>query len=130
MKRALLFVLVAACNDPIEPATPRSTPTPSTANTVVETPPPEEPPAHRKPFPVRNTCGEVVTLVFAEDPKAAGALTKTVAPSSEIEGLREPDGTVWVWLLDTKGEPIIKVHVTRGMKKVEVGRSCRTLDAR
>ena len=34
-----------------------------------------------------------------------------------------------VWLLDDKGEPIAKVHITRGMKQLEIVRSCRTLDA-
>jgi hypothetical protein len=35
-----------------------------------------------------------------------------------------------VWLLDDKGEPLVKVHVTRNMKRVEIGKSCRTIDAR
>ena len=122
-------MLVAACNDPIEPATPRASPTPG-GQAVTETPPPEETPAHRKPIEIHNSCGDVVSLVFAEDPKTPDAPTKTVASNSSIEGLRDPDGTATIWLLDTKSEPIIKVHVTRGMKKVEVGRSCRTLDAR
>ena len=130
MKRALLFLFVAACGDPIEPATPRAAPSTAGNTGVTETPPPVEPPAHRDPLPIDNRCSDVVTVVFGEDPKAPGALTKTIAGNASSEGLREPDATQWVWLLDNKGEPLIKVHVTRGMKKVEVGRSCRTLDAR
>src|SRR5687767_13349720 len=56
--------------------------------------------------------------------------TDSIAPSSSIEGPRDAGGNQTVWLLDTAGEPIVKVQVTRGMKRVEIGRSCRTLDAR
>ena len=90
----------------------------------------EEPAKPRKPFEIHSSCSDVVTVVFAEDPKAANAGQRTIAPSSSIEGPRNPDGNQTVWLLDQSGEPLIKVNVTRGMKRVEIGRSCRTLDAR
>ena len=83
----------------------------------------------RKPFPIHSSCSEVVTIVFGEDPKAQGAGRRTVAPSSAIDGPRDADGKQTVWLLDDKGEPTVKVHITRGMKQLEIGRSCRTLDA-
>jgi hypothetical protein len=83
----------------------------------------------RKPFPIHSSCSEVVTIVFGEDPKAAGAGRRTVAPSSSIDGPRDSDGKQTVWLLDAKGEPTVKVHITRGMKQLEIGRSCSTLDA-
>jgi hypothetical protein len=84
----------------------------------------------RKPFPIHSSCSDVVTIVFGEDPKAQGAGRRTVAPSSAIDGPRDADGKQTVWLLDDKGEPTVKVHITRGMKQLEIGRSCRTLDAR
>ncbi|MDB4940601.1 MAG: hypothetical protein JWP97_135 [Labilithrix sp.] len=84
----------------------------------------------RKPFPIHSSCPDVVTLAFGDDPKAPGAGRRTLAGNSEIQGPRDVEGKAVVNLLDDKGEPIAKVHVTRGMKGVEVGRSCRTLDAR
>jgi hypothetical protein len=84
----------------------------------------------RKPFPIHSQCTRVVTVVFGEDPKAATAGKRTIAPDSTIDGPRDSDGKQTVWLLDEKGEPLgVKVHVTRGMKQLEIGRSCTTLDA-
>lgn len=84
----------------------------------------------RKPFPIHSQCTRVVTVVFGEDPKAASAGKRTIAPDSTIDGPRDSDGKQTVWLLDEKGEPLpVKVHVTRGMKQLEIGRSCTTLDA-
>ena len=84
----------------------------------------------RKPFPIHSQCTRVVTVVFGEDPKAATAGKRTIAPDSTIEGPRDSDGKQTVWLLDEKGEPLpVKVHITRGMKQLEIGRSCTTLDA-
>ncbi|MDF2694535.1 MAG: hypothetical protein K0S65_2918, partial [Labilithrix sp.] len=60
-------------------------------------------------------------MVFAEDPKAASADKRTIASSGTIEGPRNPDGNQTVWLLDTNNEPLVKVNVTRGMKRVEIG---------
>ncbi|MBX3220388.1 MAG: hypothetical protein KF795_07720 [Labilithrix sp.] len=123
-----------ACADK-EPATPAALP--ATTEAPASTPPDEpasaEPaaePRKRKPFEVYNSCADVVTIAFAADPKAPGAGKRTLAPSSAIEGVRNADGNQTVWLLDTNEEPLLKVEVTRGMKRVEIGKSCRTLDAR
>jgi hypothetical protein len=89
----------------------------------------EEHHRQRKPFPIHSSCSDVVTIVFGEDPKAPGAGRRTVAPNSAIDGPRDAEGKQTVWLLDDKGEPTVKVHITRGMKQLEIGRSCRTLDA-
>lgn len=89
----------------------------------------EEHHRQRKPFPIHSSCSDIVTIVFGEDPKAQGAGRRTVAPNSSIDGPRDADGKQTVWLLDDKGEPTVKVHITRGMKQLEIGRSCRTLDA-
>lgn len=128
---------VIACADK-EPATPVTAPEPAPATQApaADAPPPEpaaEPaaePKKRKPFEVYNACADVVTIAFAADPKAANVGKRTIAPSSAIEGIRNPDGNQTVWLFDTNDEPLLKVEVTRGMKRVEIGKSCRTLDAR
>jgi hypothetical protein len=141
------FVLVlAACGSRPEPAAPSpSDPahaadppmTSASAPPAVTAPPPDESGGEprkgnhpRKPFTIHSSCAEVVTVAFGEDPKAATAGKRALASNGEIEGPRGPDGKQTVLLLDDKGEPIAKVHVTRGMKQVDIGRSCRTLDAR
>jgi hypothetical protein len=88
-----------------------------------------EPHRQRKPFPIHNSCSEVVTIVFGEDAKAAGDSRRTIAANSMSDGPRDAEGKQTVWLLDDKGESLVKVHITRGMKQLEIGRSCRTLDA-
>jgi hypothetical protein len=137
---ALAFVplLLVACGG--KEAAPAAAPSPgatataeaaaTSAEPTTQPEPAPEPAKPRKPFEIYSACAEVVTVVFAEDPKAANAGKRTIAPSASIEGPRNPDGNQTVWLLDPSGEPLIKVNVTRGMKRVEIGRSCRTLDAR
>ena len=126
--------LVVACGgkEPASPATPpASTEAPPASAEAPEAPASPAPePKKRKPFEVYNGCADVVTVVFAEDPKAPTADKRTMAPSASIEGARNADGNQTVWLLDANGESLVKVNVTRGMKRVAVGRSCRTLDAR
>lgn len=132
-----LISLLVACGSK-SPETPASQPalpasaTGSAAEPASESPTAAEaaPKRPRKPFEVYSACAEVVTVSFAEDPKAPNAGRKPIAPSSSVEGPRNDDGNQTVWLLDDKAEPIAKVNVTRGMKRVEIGRSCRTLDAR
>jgi hypothetical protein len=142
---AFLLVL-AACGNRPEPAAPslsdpaHAADSPMTATSAlpaVTVDPPDESGGeprkgnhHRKPFTIHSSCAEVVTIAFGEDPKAATAGKRALASNGEIEGPRGPDGKQTVLLLDDKGEPIAKVHITRGMKQVEIGRSCRTLDAR
>lgn len=108
------------------PAAPPSAEPAPTSNAEAAAPPRKP----RKPFEVYSTCADVVTVAFAEDPKSPKVDRRPIAPSATIEGPRNEDGNQTVWLLDDKGEPIAKVNVTRGMKRVEIGRSCRTLDAR
>jgi hypothetical protein len=132
----LLLVLAAVgCGDKEPAKTPETssspptdpTSTPATTGSTAAADPPAKP---RKPFEIYSSCTDVVTVVFGADPKAANVGKRTIAPSSSIEGARDADGNQVVWLLDTNGEPLIKVHVSRGMKKVEIGKSCRTLDAK
>lgn len=134
----LAFVLAACGNSPesqtpssasASPAASAAPPTAASATTTASAEP-AEPPKKRKPFELYNACSDVATIVLGEDPKAADAGKRTVAPSGSLELPRDNDGNQTVHLLDAKGEPLVKVHVTRGMKRVEIGRSCRTLDAR
>jgi len=145
---AFLMSLLAAvaCGNKSEPATPSlsdpahaadlTTPAGSSALPAASADPEgasagdEKHHRQRKPFPIHSQCTRVVTVVFGEDPKATGAGRRTIAPDSTIDGPRDPEGKQTVWLLDEKGEPLpVKVHITRGMKQLEIGRSCTTLDA-
>jgi hypothetical protein len=111
------------------PRTPSASASATPEPTATATEPAPEP-RKRKPFEIYSNCLDVVTVVFGEDPKQASAGKRPIAPSSAIEGPRDAEGNQTVWLLDAQGEPLVKVHVTRGMKRVEIGKSCRTLDAR
>jgi hypothetical protein len=83
-----------------------------------------------KPFELYNSCTKVVTVIIGKDPKAPDAGKRTAAPSSSIELPRDSAGNQIVWIADDKGEPTpVHVTVTRGIKRVEVGRSCSTLNA-
>jgi hypothetical protein len=130
----VLSLVLFACGNQAEPTTPTTPTTPSEAPPVASSAPAAsaepEPAKRRKPFEIYSACSDVVTIAFGEDPKAATAGKRTLAPSVTIEGPRNADGNQIVWLLDTKEEALVKVNVTRGMKRVEIGRSCRTLDAR
>jgi hypothetical protein len=86
-------------------------------------------PRQRKPFEIHSSCSSVVTVVFGDDPKAPNAGKRTVAPNSAIDGPRDADGKQTVTVLDEKGNPIGTVHITKGMKRLEVGRSCQTVNA-
>jgi hypothetical protein len=132
MRRLLLLAFLAACGS--SEAKPAAEPT----TTVAEKPPteltdpqnPPAPPKKKRPLEIHNACNNVVTVVFGEDPNAKDSGQRTIAAGSSIDGPRDDNGNLTVHLLDEKSQPIVKVHVTRGMKKVEIGASCRTLDAR
>ena len=136
MRRLLVLAFVAACGG--NQAEPPATPTPPTSATVAEKPPteatdpqnPPAPPKKKRPLEIHNACQNVVTVVFGEDPTAKDAGNRTIAAGSSVDGPRDDEGKVTVNLLDEKSQPIAKVRVTRGMKRVEIGASCRTLDAR
>lgn len=131
-----LAFTVAACGNRPESNAPSPAASATAAEPVASAAPPAasaepaEPPKKRKPFELYNACTDVATIALGEDPKAADAGKRTVAPSGSLELPRDADGNQTVHLLDAKGESLVKVRVTRGMKRVEIGRSCRTLDAR
>lgn len=91
---------------------------------------PEPTAAQRRPLDITSECPEIVTVAYADDPKDPKAGTRTLAQGTTEAAPRRGDGTQTVWLLDAQGEGLVKVSVTRGMRHIVVGRSCRTLDAR
>lgn len=93
-------------------------------------PPSAAKPHSQRPLPIHSTCSRVVTVVFGDDPKAEAGGRRTINENGSIDGPRDSEGKQTVSLLDEQGEVAATVHVTRGMKAVEIGRSCRTLDAR
>jgi hypothetical protein len=130
---ALTLCLVGCGNEqpPAMPATSSSAPPAAPAETTAAPAAPAEPapePKKRKPYEISSNCNDVVSIAFGEDGKSGSK--RTLAPGSTIEGPRDNDGNQTIWLLDTKGEPLVKVRVTRGMSRVEIGKSCRTIDAR
>ncbi|MCA9590424.1 MAG: hypothetical protein KC657_34210 [Myxococcales bacterium] len=134
-----LSALAACGGAKAEPVAPASTSSAPPAASAEPPPAPSSAPAeaatepHRKkhrPYEITNHCADVVTIVFGDEPKTAPRGKRTIAANDTIEGPRGEDGTETIWLVDDKGEPILNVHVTRGIKKVQIGRSCRTLDAR
>jgi hypothetical protein len=111
------------------PSARESAPSPGAAAPSASTTAEATPPRKHRPYEITNHCADVVTVVFGDDPKDPKAGSRTVAPSASIEGPRDADGNQTVWLRDASGEPLLRVRVTRGMKNVVIGRSCRTLDA-
>ncbi len=141
----LFFVLAACTRQPTPAAAPRksasdalpSSPAsgdPQSASVFHEELPVSgaatAPTRARKPLPIHNSCAEPVTLAFGDDPNAPGAGRRIIGPYASIEGPRDADGRQTVWLLGDKGDVLVKVSLTRGMKTLEIGRSCRSLDAR
>ena len=61
--------------------------------------------------------------------KAANAGKRTLAPNSAIDGPRDADGKQTVTVQNEKGDLIGTVHITKGMKRLEIGRSCQTVNA-
>jgi hypothetical protein len=134
----LAFVLLA-CGNSAETKTPSTSgssssssgetaPTTTASAEPAASAEPEKP--RGKPFELYNSCTKVVTVIIGKDPNAADAGKRTAAPSSSIELPRDSAGNQIVTLADDKGEPTpVHVTVTRGIKRVEVGRSCSTLNA-
>ena len=145
----LSLVAVGACGNKSEPATPsladpaHAAVDPSNSDASSALPAASADPQgaggagaesrhrQRKPFPIHSSCARVVTVVFGDDPKAPNAGRRTIAPDSTIEGPRDADGKATVWILDEKGEPLPMkpAQITRGMRQLDIGRSCTTYDA-
>lgn len=107
------------------PSTPSSTPEATPAPTASAVAAPAK---KRKPYEIANLCPRPVTILFGEDPKSPNVGTKTLAGNDKIDdGPRDADGNQIIHLM-VRGEPLVKVHVSRATKRVEVGTSCDTLE--
>lgn len=132
-------LLIPACGgatpEPAAPAAPAETAPSSSVAAAPSPAPPEEAAAptgaQKRPLEITSQCEHGVAFFVGDDPKAGPATAKrAVDPMQVLPVERRRDGSQTVWLLDEKSEPLVKVSITRGMKKIEVGKSCRTLDAR
>lgn len=82
-----------------------------------------------RPLELVNNCQTPVEIAYGPDPRKPDS-TNTVGAGLTVSAPRQTDGSQIVWLRDDQKTPLIKVIVTKRMKRIEVGRSCLTLDAR
>jgi hypothetical protein len=133
MRALTFFFLAAACGStPPPPPQPPDTTPPAPPASVASAPASAEPePPPSRPLPdvdILNQCHDVAYLAYGEPPNMKD-LGRFVGDGGEGRAPRERDGTLAVSLVDDKGQVFAKVVVTRRMKKLEIGRSCRTLYA-
>jgi hypothetical protein len=134
MRLILLLALATACGGTPPPAPAASPPPPSANAPPAETAAPAQPePPPSRPLPdvqILNLCHDVALLAYGTPPNMKeDALGRFPGDGGEGKAPRERDGTLQVTLVDAKGSVLAEVQVTRRMKKVEIGRSCRTLYA-
>jgi hypothetical protein len=131
--RALILLCVVACGSapappPQPPEQPAAPPAPAAPSASPE-PEPEPPPS--RPLPaveILNLCHDVAILAYGDPPNMKDP-GRFIGDGGEGKAPRERDGTLPVALVDNKGTVLATVVVTRRMKKLEIGRSCRTLYA-
>lgn len=103
-----------------------ATPTPSAS----ATPSPTEDTMTPTTIEVHNDCSDSVPIFVGEQPKFGSGTKTSMSGNSTTTYPRNGDGTVTIWIIDDHENGLASVHVTKRMKHVEIGRSCRTLDAR
>ena len=94
-------------------------------------PPPQlQAPPARAPATVQvlNTCDKDVVVHHGPQAQEGAGTATTLAANMSTTVPRQPDGTLAVWLVN-KGA-IAAVSVTARMTRVEIGKSCWTLDAK
>jgi hypothetical protein len=109
--------LVGASDAPISTATAAPTANPNDTTTVPLT------------IEVHSDCTDSVPLFLGDTPKFGNGTKTSVSANTTTSFPRGSDGTVTIWILDDQENGLASVHVTKRMKKVDIGRSCRTLDA-
>lgn len=131
MRVLLLFaigVLAAAC------ASPPNAPPPVVAATIepAQTDPEPAPGPGRtkapRPLEIRNDCHEPVIVLYG-NVLGASSPHAVIPGETSSNATRDPDGTLTVWIVDDKDAGLATVQVSRRMRKVEIGKSCRTLYA-
>jgi hypothetical protein len=78
---------------------------------------------------IHNDCTDSVSLFLGDKPKFGSGTKTSVSSNSTTSFPRDSDGTLTIWIIDAEENGLASVHITKRMKKVEIGRSCRTLDA-
>ncbi|MEO7111468.1 MAG: hypothetical protein ABI183_13600, partial [Polyangiaceae bacterium] len=78
---------------------------------------------------VHSDCTDSVPLFLGDKPKFGSGTKTSVSSNSTTSFPRDSDGTLTIWIIDDQENGLASVHITKRMKKVEIGRSCRTLDA-
>jgi len=78
---------------------------------------------------IHNDCSDTVPLFLGEKPKFGSGTKTSIGSNTTASFPRGSDGTVTVWIIDEQENGLANVHVTKRMKKIDIGRSCRTLDA-
>jgi hypothetical protein len=109
---AAIFAGCAAPEPPRSPPAELATPPPRPAATVQ----------------VFNTCDKDVVFHYGPLAQEGSGTATTLAANMSTTVPRQPDGTLAVWLVN-KGA-IAAVSVTPRMTRVDVGKSCWTLDAK
>lgn len=78
---------------------------------------------------VHSDCTDNVPLFLGETPKFGNGTKTNISPNTTTSFPRNSDGTLVLWIVDDQENGLASVHITKRMKKVSIGRSCRTLDA-
>jgi hypothetical protein len=130
--RTTILLFLAACGStPPPPPQPPPEPAPSAATPATASAEPEPEPPPSRPLPdvnIINLCHDVALLAYGTPPNMKD-LGRFTGDGGEGKAPRERDGNLAVALVDDKGTVLATVLVTRRMKKLEIGRSCRTLYA-
>ena len=78
---------------------------------------------------IHNACTDAVPIYFGEQPNGTTGDFVTLRGDGTSHVPRREHGELTVWIVDDKGFGLAHVKVTRRMKRVEIGPSCRTLHA-
>jgi hypothetical protein len=140
-----LCVFAFACVPPqpedpnaISPSAPQPLPptgsvvasdTPSALPTATAAPSPNDTTTVPMTIDIHNDCTDSVPLFLGDKPKFGSGTKTSVSSNSTTSFPRDSDGTLTIWIIDAEENGLASVHVTKRMKKVEIGRSCRTMDA-
>ncbi|MEO8799516.1 MAG: hypothetical protein ABI551_16610 [Polyangiaceae bacterium] len=79
---------------------------------------------------VHNDCTDAVPIFIGDRPRFGSGTKVALSADSTTSVPRNGDGTVTIWLIDQNDNGLASVHVTKRMKRVEIGRSCRTIDSK
>lgn len=78
---------------------------------------------------IHSDCTDSVPLFLGDKPKFGSGTKTSISANTTTSFPRDSDGTLTIWIIDDQENGLASVHVTKRMKKVSIGRSCRTLDA-